>query len=82
VILVGVFAYPFDESWLLREINKDFIKEIKDLNKKYKIHVAGEGGEFETFVLNCPMYSRELKVVGKEIKKEGENSFRAEIEVE
>ena len=82
VILVGVFAYPFDESWLLREINGDFVKEVKDLNEKYKIHVAGEGGEFETFVLNCPMYSRELKIVGSEIKKEGEHSFRVEVDVE
>ncbi len=82
IILVGVFAYPFDESWLLREINGSFVKEVKDLNEKYKIHVAGEGGEFETFVLNCPMYSRELKIVGSEIKKEGEHSFRVEVDVE
>jgi diphthine-ammonia ligase len=82
VILVGVFAYPFDSSWLLREIDLEFIKEVRELNEKYKVHVAGEGGEFETFVLNCPMYSRELKVVGSEMKEEGEHSFRAEIEVE
>jgi ABC transporter with metal-binding/Fe-S-binding domain ATP-binding protein len=81
VVLVGVFAYPFDESWLLREIDNDFIREIKDLNEKYKIHIAGEGGEFETFVLNCPMYSKELKIVDSEIKKEGENSFRTEVDV-
>ena len=81
VILVGVFAYPFDESWLLREINKNFIEEIKILNEKYKIHVSGEGGEFESFVLNCPMYSRELKITDSKISKEDENSFRVEIEV-
>ncbi|NCN87095.1 diphthine--ammonia ligase [archaeon] len=81
VILVGVFAYPFDKSWLLREIDKTFISEARELNKKYKIHVAGEGGEFETFVVNCPLYKRELKVISSEIKEEGEYSFRAEIEV-
>jgi len=82
VILVGVFAYPFDEFWLGREINENFIKEIKKLNKKYEIHVAGEGGEFETFVLNCPMFSRGLKVIRKKVLKEGNYSFRLEIEVE
>ncbi len=82
VVIVGIFAYPLDESWLLREIDEKFIEEVKVLNDKYKIHVAGEGGEFETFVLNCPMYSKELKVIGKEVKKEGEYSFRAEIDVE
>ncbi len=82
VILVGVFAYPFDSSWLLREIDSEFISEVRELNKKYKIHVAGEGGEFETFVIDCPMFSRPLKVVGHEVKEEGEYSFRAEVEVE
>ena len=82
VIIVGVFAYPLDESWLLREIDNKFIEEAVELNKKYKIHVAGEGGEFETFVLDCPMYSKPLKVVSHEVKEEGEHSFRAEIEVE
>ena len=81
VILVGVFAYPFNESWLLREIDSGFLFDIKKLNEKYDIHVAGEGGEFESFVLDCPLYSRPLKIVDKEFFKEGENSFRAEIEV-
>ena len=50
VILTGVFAYPLDKSWLGKKIDKNFVKEIYKLNKKYKIHPAGEGGEFETFV--------------------------------
>ena len=81
VILTGVFAYPFDEKWVLREIDENFLGEIKDLSKKYKIHVAGEGGEFETFVTNCPLFLRSLGVVQKNILKEGENSFRAEVDI-
>jgi len=81
VIVVGVFAEGFDESWLGREINQKFVKEIMELNKKYKIHVAGEGGEFETFVLDCPLFKKGLKVKKKEIKKEGENSFRMVVGV-
>lgn len=82
VVLVGVFAYPFDSSWLLSEINLEFISKVRELNKKYKIHVAGEGGEFETFVLDCPLYSHPLKVVSSEIMEEGEYSYRVEVEVE
>lgn len=82
IILVGVFAYPFDKSWLLREIDSKFIEELGVLHEKYKIHVAGEGGEFESFVLNCPLYSRELKVVSSKILEEGEYSFRSEIEIQ
>jgi ABC transporter with metal-binding/Fe-S-binding domain ATP-binding protein len=82
VVLVGVFAYPFDETWLLREIDDRFISEVRELHKKFKIHVAGEGGEFETFVLNCPLYSRGLNIIDKKIFFEGEFAYRVEIEVE
>lgn len=82
VIVIGVFAYPLTNSFLGREINKEFIKEIMELNEKYKIHPAGEGGEFETFVLDCPLFSKELKIKRFQDYKEGENSFRRELELE
>jgi len=80
VIIVGVFAYPFDKKWLGRKIDKKFISEISELQKKYKINPAGEGGEFESFVLNCPLFSRRLEI--KSFKDFGSgNSWRREIEV-
>jgi len=79
IIITGVFAYPLDKSWLGREINNKFISEVSKLKDKYKIHGAGEGGEFETFVLNCPLFKKELKVKSFKDLKEGENSWRREI---
>lgn len=82
IIIIGVFAYPLDEKWLGREINKKFIEDVKKLKEKYKIHAAGEGGEFETFVLDCPLFKKKLKIKSFEDFKEGENSFRREIEID
>jgi len=81
VMIVGVFAYPLDQKWLGRIIDVDFIKEVQELNEKYKIHVAGEGGEFETFVLNCPLFDKELEVKGFKDISTGEHSWRREIEI-
>ncbi len=81
VIISGVFAYPLDEKWLGRKIDKKFIEEVSELQKKYKINPAGEGGEFETFVLNCPLFKKELKIINKKITGE-KNSWRLEVEVE
>jgi ABC transporter with metal-binding/Fe-S-binding domain ATP-binding protein len=81
IIVVGVFAYPLDQKWLGKMIDEKFISQVEELNRKYKIHVAGEGGEFETFVLDCPLFSKSLKVVNYKDFKEGENSWRREIEV-
>ncbi len=80
IIITGVFAYPLDESWLGKEINKNFIKEIKILFEKYKINPAGEGGEYETFVLNCPLFLNELKILNT-LKVGKKHSWRMEIDV-
>lgn len=81
IIITGVAAYPLNKDWLGREIDREFIDDVKKLQEKYKIHPAGEGGEFETLVLNCPLFERELKVKEKEIRGEG-NSWRMDVEVE
>ncbi len=81
VIIIGVSAYPLNASWLGRVIDKNFIQDVKKLHEKYKIHAAGEGGEFESFVLDCPMFERPLKVTGADFTGEN-NSWKMEIEVE
>ena len=65
IIILGVFAYPLNQSWLGKIINNKFIEEVKQLQEKYEIHPAGEGGEFETFVINCPLFKEELKEIGR-----------------
>ncbi|HRZ85356.1 MAG TPA: diphthine--ammonia ligase [Candidatus Paceibacterota bacterium] len=81
VIITGVAAYPLDRSWLGRKIDSKFIEDVKKLQDKYKINPAGEGGEFETFVLNCPLFKRKIKIIS--FKDFGEkNSWTREIEVE
>jgi len=80
IVIIGVFAYPLDRSWLGREINQKFIKDISTLYHEYKINPAGEGGEFETFVLNCPLFSNELKI--SDFKILGKKySWKMEIEL-
>lgn len=81
IIITGVFAYPLNQSWLGKKIDKEFIEKVAELKRKYNIHPAGEGGEFETFVLNCPLFMRKLKVKSFRDFKEGENAWRREIKV-
>ena len=80
IIITGVFAYPLDNKWLGREINSKFINDVNTLFDKYKINVAGEGGEFESYVLDCPLFSRELKIKKTDISGK-QNSWRMEIDL-
>ena len=80
VIIVGVFAEGLDKSWLGRKLDKKFINEIKKISEKNGLNVAGEGGEFESFVTNCSLFKRKLNVIGGEISGE-RNSLRMEVEL-
>lgn len=71
IIITGIFAYPLKEDFLGKELNQDFKKEIKTLNKKYQISPIGEGGEFETFVYDGPNFMKPLLLL--ETRKEYNN---------
>ncbi|MFO7991015.1 MAG: diphthine--ammonia ligase [Thermoplasmata archaeon] len=70
-IIVAVAAYGLDESWLGKHIDRTRLKELEGLEDKYKINVAGEGGEYESFTLNCPSYKWGFKVAEAEKKWDG-----------
>jgi len=63
IIITAVAAPPLDEKWLGRRIDEKCISELIELNKKYKIHLAFEGGEGETFVSFCPIFSKKIKIL-------------------
>src|SRR3989344_232593 len=81
VIITGVAAYPLDKSWLGRKIDSSFLSDIKKLHEKYKINPAGEGGEFESFVIKCPLFKRKLKIIDKKITGE-KNNWKMDLKVE
>ncbi|UCE57568.1 MAG: TIGR00289 family protein [Candidatus Bathyarchaeota archaeon] len=63
VIIVGVFAYGFDQSWLGRKINSSTLKSLVELNNKYQISLVGEGGEYETLVLDALFFKKKIQVL-------------------
>lgn len=68
ILIVGVFAQGLDKSWLGRIIEDKTINDLLKLKSRFNINVAGEGGEFETLVLNGPNFKKEL--VLDEVSKE------------
>jgi asparagine synthase (glutamine-hydrolysing) len=62
VIIVSVSAEGFGEEWRGREITRENIEELIKLSKKFKFHLAFEGGEAETFVYSCPLFNKEIRL--------------------
>ncbi|MBI5798092.1 diphthine--ammonia ligase [Candidatus Woesearchaeota archaeon] len=73
-ILSAVAAEGLNHSWLGREITKKDLENLKELNKKYGINIAGEGGEYESLVLNCPLFHKKVQIKDAEIIMENENT--------
>ncbi|MFH0928987.1 MAG: diphthine--ammonia ligase [Candidatus Aenigmatarchaeota archaeon] len=79
IMITAVAADGFDESWLGRVIDERCFNDLIELNKKHKINVCGEGGEFETLVLDCPLFSRKLEITkAKKVWKENSGVYEIE----
>lgn len=63
-MVVSVSALGLDENWLGRTLDARAVEELLELGKKYRFHAGLEGGEGETFVLDCPMFSERIEVLG------------------
>lgn len=70
IIFTSIAAEGLDKSWLGREITS---KDVDKLVKIKGINVAGEGGEFESLVLDCPLFKKKLEIIDSEVVEEGEN---------
>jgi len=74
-IIVGVYAHGFNPNWLGRKINHATIKDLIKLNKQYQVSIVGEGGEYETLVLDAPFFHKKIELVETEKKWEGASGY-------
>jgi diphthine-ammonia ligase len=66
VIITGVYAHGFSKEWLGRKIDEAAIADLIALNEQYGISLVGEGGEYETLVLDAPFFKRRIRIVEAE----------------
>ena len=63
VLIIGVYAEGLDESWLGKKLDKKSLEELKKLNEKFGISLVGEGGEYETFVVDGPIFKKRIEII-------------------
>ncbi|MEM0008131.1 MAG: TIGR00289 family protein [Candidatus Bathyarchaeia archaeon] len=66
VIITGVYAYGFSKEWLGRKLDAEAFNALVELNKHFGVSLVGEGGEYETLVLDAPFFKKRLKIVEAE----------------
>jgi diphthine-ammonia ligase len=61
-IMTVVSSDGLDDSWLGKLISKSDIDILKRLSQKFGFNLNFEGGEAETFVINCPLFTNSIKI--------------------
>jgi diphthine-ammonia ligase len=61
-LMITVSSDGLDEEWLGKLILKSDIEILNNLSKKFGFNLNFEGGESETFVLDCPLFSNPIQI--------------------
>lgn len=77
-IITSVSADGLDKSWLGKKITKDDLVLLENLSEKHKFNLSFEGGEAETFVVNCPIFSSPIEIQSSSIFWDG---YRGRFEI-
>ncbi len=81
-ILIKVAAIGLNETHLGKGL-RTMEPILHKLNRLYEVHVCGEGGEYETIVLDAPFFKKKLVIVDKEIiKHSSDDVYYLKIKVE
>ncbi|MDD1668304.1 MAG: diphthine--ammonia ligase, partial [Methanomicrobiales archaeon] len=62
-LVSGVSAASLGEAWLGREMDREALDELKALARRNRMNPAGEGGEYETFVLDAPFFRKRIEIL-------------------
>jgi len=78
-IFTSIACYGLSEKWLGKIITNEKLPKLKELNTRIGINVAGEGGEFESFVLDAPNFKKKIEI--QEFKTQMGNEFTGIIKI-
>ena len=77
-IISTVSSAGLNDSWLGRIIDKNGLDELQKLQKKFRFNLNFEGGEAETFVINCPLFEKRLLIQDSTTEWDG---YRGRFEI-
>ncbi len=75
VIMSGVAASGLDASWLGKELTTAEWNRLKGIAVKFGIHLAGEGGEYESLVIDAPHFAKAVSIEQSEKVWDGQSGY-------
>jgi len=77
-IVTSVSADGLDNTWLGKIIEKNDLEVLEKLSQKFGFNMNFEGGEAETFVVNCPLFKHSINILKSQTIWDG---YRGRFEI-
>ena len=77
-IISTVSSDGLNDSWLGKIVDENGLNDLKKLQKKFGFNLNFEGGEAETFVINCPLFEKSLLIQDSTTEWDG---YRGRFEI-
>lgn len=61
-LLIKVAAFGLDPGKHLGKTLAEMELCLQQLSQKYGVHICGEGGEYETFTTDCPLFKKKIVI--------------------
>lgn len=67
IIIVGISAEGLGKEWLGRKLDLNSLRNLERLSEEFGFNPSGEGGEFETLVVDAPFYRMKIDIIDYEV---------------
>ena len=64
VVISAVAADGLTEEWLGKVVDRQAFNKLLNLHQTCYVCTGGEGGEFETLVVDCPLFKKRIVIEG------------------
>ncbi|XP_046774471.1 diphthine--ammonia ligase isoform X9 [Gallus gallus] len=74
-IIIKVAAFGLDPDKHLGKTLDQMEPYLLEVSEKYGVHICGEGGEYETFTLDCPLFKKKIVVDSSKVVMHSADAF-------
>ncbi len=71
IMIIAVAAYGLDEPFLGKILDYALLSQLEEVERRYSINISGEGGEYETYVLDAPFFKKRIEIEDMELQWHG-----------
>jgi ABC transporter with metal-binding/Fe-S-binding domain ATP-binding protein len=75
IIIIGVYAWGLGQDLLGRHIDSDLLAFLDRAHERYGVNYVGEGGEYETYVVDAPQFSKRIRIIDSSVVWERDSGY-------